>query len=216
MSWGTSVLPSAGLMSVWHTVAWGVVLAWGVSALVPASLITRWPLLHRAAVGLMLLWCAAPGVYSPDHWLGLAFQAPSISTVVLCAVLLWRSPLAVAGTAADVEARTPGLDTLAAAGVLLGWLLLLDTFALLPVELYAWGFSPLSAAVCLLLACLPWVWMGSPGPHQRGWLVPGAALVVVAVFVALRLPSGNLWDALLDPGLWVVLQVGVVRRWLGR
>ena len=39
------------------------------------------------------------------------------------------------------------------------------------------------------------------------------AVCGTALFVTLRLPTGNLWDALLDPLLWVVLHwMGL--RWL--
>ena len=48
----------------------------------------------------------------------------------------------------------------------------------------------------------------------------GAYLVALhlALFALTRLPSGNLWDALLDPLLWLTLQFGWLfsalrRRW---
>jgi hypothetical protein len=87
-------------------------------------------------------------------------------------------------------------------GIAAGWLLLLDTFALLPgVQLYAWGFSPAAPAVLLLVAVLPWVMSGSRG---LVWLV---AVALAAVFMGLHLPSGNAWDALIDPWLWAALHV---------
>lgn len=94
-------------------------------------------------------------------------------------------------------------------GVLLGWVLLLDTLALLPVQWYAWGFSPVAPAVVFLVAMLPWVvWPAKLGNRVGVWLAP----LAVMLFVLLRLPSGNLWDALLDPLLWLVLQGYVLRR----
>jgi hypothetical protein len=36
-------------------------------------------------------------------------------------------------------------------------------------------------------------------PH---WLLPAALLL----FAATRLPTGNVWDALLDPWLWLLFQ----------
>ncbi|MFZ3221333.1 MAG: hypothetical protein WA174_14950, partial [Rhodoferax sp.] len=132
----------------------------------------------------------------PDYWLGLAFQAPSLVTTLLCAGLLYdrfarareRSP----------ESGHRGALALAVLGVGAGWALLCDTFALLPVPLYAWGFSPLATALVLLVTALPWVvWRDG----RRPWLVPLAVLV----FVAVRLPSGNVWDVVLDPWLWLAL-----------
>ena len=94
-------------------------------------------------------------------------------------------------------------------GVLIGWALLLDTLALLPVQLYAWGFSPVGAVLVLLLGLTPWLLMArAPGSG----LGAGVVLVAVLLFVLLRLPSGNVWDAVLDPWLWLALHVYVVRR----
>ena len=74
-------------------------------------------------------------------------------------------------------------------------------------RLYAWGFSPLAVAVLALLALLPW-WAGGPHNHRLpAWVAPCAVLL----FVTLRLPTGNVWDAVLDPWLWVALQVYLVR-----
>jgi hypothetical protein len=36
------------------------------------------------------------------------------------------------------------------------------------------------------------------------------------LFAATRLPTGNLWDAVLDPWLWLALQGVLVRRLLRR
>jgi hypothetical protein len=92
-------------------------------------------------------------------------------------------------------------------GVVLGWLLLLDTLALVPMQLYAWGFSPWSAGVALLLGLLPWIFQGISGLRSAGGLI----VLAVVVFTLLRLPTGNVWDALLDPWLWVVLHVYLLR-----
>jgi hypothetical protein len=95
-----------------------------------------------------------------------------------------------------------------AAGVLLGWALLLDTLALLPVSLYAWGFNAAVPALLVLLALLPWVLQGGPArQHSMSVLV----VAVFAVYVALHLPTGNVWDALLDPWLWLYLNARAVR-----
>ena len=61
-------------------------------------------------------------------------------------------------------------------------------------------------------ALLPWLL----GGHEDSatvplWIAPGALLL----FAATRLPSGNVWDALMDPLLWLLLQgvlLGHLRR----
>jgi hypothetical protein len=100
---------------------------------------------------------------------------------------------------------------LAGLAALLGWALLLDSFAVLPVQLYAWGFSPAALFLVVSLSLLPWVFGGYMAQTSRMAacvVVPLAALV----FVVWRLPSGNVWDAVLDPWVWVALQVWFLRR----
>jgi len=195
------VLPGPWIMQWWLYLGWSVVLAWGFTVLGRA-----WPpRVRRAGAGLVALWCWVPGPYSPTHWLGMAFQAPSISSVVLCAWLLREGLLPSRG--ALLLPSSADRSTLARAVLvsIAGWALLLDSFALLPVSLYAWGFSPIAPALALLVAGLPWVLGYRLGPGA--W----AASVAVPVFVALRLPTGNAWDAMLDPWLWLLLQGYVVR-----
>jgi hypothetical protein len=97
------------------------------------------------------------------------------------------------------------------AGIVGGWVLLLDTFAQLPWSVYPLGFGPAALAVVLAMALAPLL---QAGAMRRGtaWVVP-AALLLFAVF---RLPSGNLWDAVLDPWLWLVLHIVAVRGWVRR
>jgi hypothetical protein len=179
-------LPGAWVMDAWLGWGWGMVLACGVAFFGRA-----WPVRRRAmAAALVAVWCWVPGPYVPTYWLGLVFQAPSISTVLLCGVLL-RTRFSSGEVARLPQAFAMPLAVL---GVVLGWLLLLDTLAWLPLELYAFGFSPaatgLAMAVLVLLAHRPLAWLFPLG---------------VLLFAAVRLPSGNVWDALLDPGLWLVL-----------
>jgi len=44
-----------------------------------------------------------------------------------------------------------------------------------------------------------------------GWIQIVLLPLVLLFFVLTRLPTGNLWDALLDPLLWIVLQVYAIR-----
>jgi hypothetical protein len=193
-------------MSEWLMHTWRQVLDPAVPPLpAPGLMPVLWlvPLLFAA-------WPWLPGTLSASYWLGLAFQAPSLSVVLLSVLVLyarWAHPFArgVSGPCMG----SPLAWVLATLGVLLGWALLFDTLALLPVQLYAWGFSPAAAASVALLALVPWVLLrAAPGSGVLAGVVP----VAVALFVLLRLPSGNLWDAVLDPWLWLVLQVVVLRK----
>ena len=87
---------------------------------------------------------------------------------------------------------------------LLGYVLLLDTLALLPWQLYAWGFSAAALTCLLVVSVVPGIFL-NPRDRGNGWtLLLPAALVV---FVLTRLPTGNVWDGVLDPLLWVAVQI---------
>ncbi len=207
----TAALPAPWLMRWALCLGWGAVLAWAGASVVRAQ---ARRVRMVVAVGLFV-WCWVPGPLGPVHWLGLAFQMPSISTVLLCAGLLYRRLRpAPPGFAAQAVGIDWGLGYLAALGVVLGWLLLLDTLALLPVPWYAWGFSPLASALVWGAAVVPWVLGKNVG--KRGHWVWVAPLAVV-LFVVLRLPTGNVWDAVLDPWLWVALHgYGLRAVWRSR
>lgn len=211
----TPVLPAPEAMQWGLQASWSVVLAW-----LGAALAARWTRAPAVPMGVAAALAASawlPGQASASYWLGLAFQTPSITAVLLCALWLGQHGLRcraggggpAAQAAAGVQARVQPTAVWAALGVILGWALLLDTLALLPVQLYAWGFSPLAPVLALLLGGLAWLLPGqgrNPGPQAVVW---GLA---VLLFVGLRLPSGNLWDAVLDPWLWLALHIPVVRR----
>lgn len=206
------VLPSPAAMQWGLQASWSVVLAW-----LGAVLAARWTRARAVPLGVAVALAASawlPGQASTSYWLGLAFQAPSISAILLCVLLLraqWLDPAdAPPAVVADAVAARVTPDTaLAALGVVLGWVLLLDTFALLPVPLYAWGFSPSAAVVAVLLGLAPWLLVGH---GRRSGLGTGVCAVAVLLFVLLRLPSGNLWDAVLDPWLWLALHIYVGLR----
>jgi uncharacterized membrane protein len=107
---------------------------------------------------------------------------------------------------APAAKETRGAWFLPLCGVLLGWVLLLDTFALLPGQWYGLGFSPAAVLTVAVVACVPWLFGGAT--QSRAWVLP----VVVVIFVALRLPTGNVWDAVLDPWLWLALHGVLLRR----
>lgn len=217
---GSPVLPAPGTMRLALHGAWAIVL--GCGALLVAGRLTR-PYRWSLAV-LVMAWTLWPGPASPAHWLGLAFQTPSLMTAVLG--LGWlvdharRAP--GAGGAAMESGGGPALKILVAAGVVLGWILLLDTLAWLPVSVYAWGFSSATFAAAVLFTLLLWLAVGAAnGSRQAPGLRAFCLLLsVLALFALTRLPSGNVWDALIDPWLWVALQLGwlisAARRRLAR
>lgn len=184
---------------------WAVVLGSG------AWLICHWLLpRHRWVLALLvLLWTLLPNAASPAFWLGLAFQSPSLMSVVLCIAWLLSRTGREPAVAADAQAQ----KILLVLGTVLGWVLLLDTLAWFPVSIYAWGFGSAAVALALVVAMLFWLLIGSR--------VSALSLAVLALFVLTRAPTGNLWDALLDPLLWLVLQLGWLfnfarRFWMSR
>jgi hypothetical protein len=202
-------LPLLGVMRLYLALSWALVLAalglWLLQRWMPQGKpVWRW----AVPVGLVL-WAVWPGPLSPTYWLGLAFQAPSLLSTVLCGMFVLR-PLKPAVLPAE---RCEAPWYFSVAGVVLGWLLLLDTFAVWPVSLYALGSSPAALAVVALVACLPWLLAGPRQSARNASFLLGGVLLLQ---VLLRLPTGNLWDALLDPWLWIVLQLDWLQRGLRR
>lgn len=182
-------LPELGLQFVYARLAWALVLA----ALVAGAWPLAWRMPRRLLAGILagsLLLMALPGAASPAWHLGLAFQYPSALLAALCAARLharWRGERAAA-----MPAR------LAAALALGGALLYLDAFGLLSRGFYYAGFGP-AAALCAVLLAAACAWSILRG---RATSQACAALGALLLFSLLRLPSGNLADALLDPLLW--------------
>lgn len=205
-------LPSPPVMHLWLRLGWSAVLAWmGVVAMGRFAPVSArrgaWPITVAAVLALSA-WL--PGHYSPAYWLGLAFQAPSVVTASLCVGMLVERLVPSPGARGSAPAPNRLKTAFAFTGVVLGWALLLDTFALLPLQLYAWGNSAAVVGLVLVAAAVPWVVLGG-GPQvlrARTWVVPIALLV----FAAWHLPTGNVWDAMLDPWLWVALHVYLGRR----
>jgi len=121
----------------------------------------------------------------------------------------WPQNVQTPGLAATQQPSPCWPCRYAVLGMVLGWLLLLDTFAYLPLALYAWGFSPLAYALLFLVAMGPWVM--APG-YLKTAPAP-ALLLVLAVFGLTRWPTGNVWDALLDPWLFVCLHIYLFARY---
>lgn len=181
-------LPELEWQFVYARLAWAAVLAAVVASLLPLAW-RRSGAVTGSLLVAMTVWAALPGELSVAYWLVLAFQWPSALLAALCVLRLvspapggvalplpWAAPLAVAGT-----------------------VLYLDTIGWLSLGLYPAGFGPAAApllALAAMAACSACVVAGV----ERGRA--GALLASLALFSMLRLPTGNLWDALLDPLLW--------------
>lgn len=203
----TPLLPSLALVRVARHLSWAVVLLFALLWFTRGWL-PRWQWLRRglalALLGLVLL----PDPWSLAFWLGLAFQMPSLSSVLLCGAGLWACWRPTVPGVATLSSRRLAPATwrhAALAGGVLGWLLLLDTFALLPFSLYAWGFAPVTLGVLALLGLMPAL-------LRAQYALSGLWLGVLLLHLVLRLPTGNAWDAVLDPALWLWLQVAALRR----
>ncbi|MDO9166764.1 MAG: hypothetical protein Q7U13_11720 [Rhodoferax sp.] len=215
LSTDNPVLPSSTAMRVALHLLWAIVL--GSGALLIAGKLAR-P--YRLGLSfLVIAWTLMPGPMSPSYWLGLAFQTPSLMSGAICLGWFLGQARRTAGTGASMAGpHEDARRILAWVGVGLGWVLLLDTLAWLPVSIYAWGFSSAAFGTVLVFAMLLWVLFGATGTnrkasHLAAFVLP---LLVLTLFLLTRLPTGNVWDALLDPWLWGVLQFGwlvsVVRR----
>lgn len=200
MSTVTPVLPPAAALRWVQPLFWGVVMAF-----VAAQMFSRRPVLvRRTAMVAAFVWACIPGGWSPTWWLGLAFQLPSWTTVLLCGAFI----LARWSRALPVSPERQNLGLLGWLAIIFGALLLLDMFILLPFALYRWGFSALAFAVLLAVATAVWVASGNPVQRREA----AVALMAMALFVLTRLPTGNVFDALLDPWLWLVLAFRAARQ----
>lgn len=184
-------LPDLAWQIAYGRLAWGIVAAAMLVALWPA----RWRLPRRAAAVLLAALAAAmalPGEASPAYWLGLAFQYPSGMLAGLC----------LCGLIARWQQHPPAPFmplSVAAAVAIAGTALYLDAIGLLSQGYYYAGFGPFGApllALAGIIGCALALLRGRGGRQNLALL--GALLL----FTLLRLPTGNLWDAVLDPLLW--------------
>jgi hypothetical protein len=50
------------------------------------------------------------------------------------------------------------------------------------------------------------------GNRRQNTMMTALLAAVLGLYVLTRLPSGNVWHALLDPWLWLVIQISLTRR----
>lgn len=206
----TWVFPHAALLPIWIQLSW---------AMVVFALALRFANSFKVAavLGLVMLvphgWM--PDVFAPSGYLALAFQTPSLVAFVW-AILYSGQSFARLKKGTDYKPMTTlDLPTwLFAIGVLFGWALVLDTLNLWPSwfnpQLYALGFG-VQAFWFVLLISAAVLW--SVAKAKSSLLTTTvAALSVCAIYALLRLPTGNVWDALLDPFVWMALHLQLWRR----
>lgn len=189
------MLPDLDWQFHYGRVAWAVVLtATALAALrswrlpVPSA-----ALLFTLAAGAQFL----PGGWSPAYWLGLAFQSPSTLTVAVCTASIRAGRRRKSGACM----AAPGLLSLHFHCILAaaGGVLYVDAMGLTSFGLYYLGFDPTAAplsATVIAGICAAALWRG------RQVLLPMLVLLALLPFMLLRLPTGNLWDAVIDPLLW--------------
>lgn len=189
-------LPDLALQIIYARIAWGLIAAAMLLSVLPTLLPRIFPRLaqrSKAIVAITIaIMMALPGAGSPAYWLTLIFQYPSgllagYSLVALCA--RW--------TERPVDFLLHPAFALVL--TLVGSVLYLDAFGVLALGLYYRGFDSDAAALLAIAAAVA----GAAAVLMR-WAVSGgvALLAAVLLFSLLRLPTGNLWDALLDPLLW--------------
>jgi hypothetical protein len=204
---GVPLLPSAVMQRVGMGALWGVVLSWLVLACLGGMRLKLNAPKQWAVVLIVMVLSVWPSTASPSYWLGLSFQSPSLVLAGVAAYGVWARLKPDAHTQGPWAARGAVVTWLCCLGVALGWLLMLDTLAFWPRSVYAFGFgyaALIAVALCVMVLSGFAVRTHRPVPV-------GVLAVVLLVFALTRLPSGNVWDALSDPLLWVGLHLKLIR-----
>lgn len=190
-------LPDLELQDLYLDAGWSLVVAAAVVGIARRAFLyrhtplARLPLLAIAVATAASMWLPAP--WTPSFWLGMAFQHPSVLLVVLAAIFLVRVLL---------EPRPlPWLQLLpplpAATLAVLGAFLYAGAFAWIPLDLYAVGYGGYAAATMASALVVAWYML-----DRRSALTCAAMALAALVHAVTRLPSGNAWDALIDPMLF--------------
>jgi len=201
-----SPLPDLQVQWLFHALAWLALLTWCSVAFVPVQdRRWRWLVCSVSWAALLFVWDAVLS------GLGLAFQTPSLVTLCVCVAAAWRD---MRGTPTRLfyttrPAKVSAVLWACIAGT--GWLLVLDAFGQLPVAIYPLGFSQTIVWLAWLV-CMLWL-LSAYMLDAEDWHVQAAGcwLLASCVFVFTRAPSGNAWDAWLDPWLWLFANAQLAR-----
>jgi hypothetical protein len=202
--WGASgLLPALLRQQFFHAGCWWVVLVWLSTTCLQVG---RWPMrvLFFATLWTLLL-VAFPVILSG---LGLAFQTPALWTVTLCIVSLWSSAF-MNDSIKSLNKKSSAWTWCLVA--LIGWVLMLDSFGLLKWDVYAIGFNKDLLWVVWLIASTWAVWSWST--RQALWMQQAAITfcIATAVFIVMRVNTGNVWDAWVDPWLWLYAHLQMIK-----
>lgn len=213
-----TLLPS-GLTPALTLVTMDRHLGWALTLAAVTLFLLRWTSKSvRFTLGVaVFLLALVPVNWGLSHWMGLAYQTPSLVTQGLALLYLYRA-LMSAGAAecspASTDKRWP-LSVLLVS-IAAGWTLVLDTFAVLPVPLYALGYSTEAAVFGLVVAMVFWMVAikrsNGAGDAQGARDLAIVLVLAIAIHTFTRLPSGNAWDAMLDPWLWLVSHGALIGR----
>jgi hypothetical protein len=196
------ILPWLTLQTAYAHFAWAIVLATSGVGL----LALKRPLSIPWSVGWVVLvftLCALPGSASPSYWLNLAFHLPSPLFVACSTMAVWAHAQGRVG----YRVMSHGL---AVCLVIAGAVLYADTAGSLYLGLYVRGFGPEAAFAGLLVAAA--ALMAITAGKRLG--APLAIVMSLMFFSLTRLPTGNVWDAVLDPLLWLWAIFSLVARGL--
>jgi hypothetical protein len=206
LSLSSAVLPKLQVQQVFHATGWLAVLTWlSVQFIRVYDKRWRWLIVSLCWLLVLMLWQA------PLSNLGLAFQTPSLLTLCLCVNAAWQ----------DIKGRSHLLFYTAPTEqahvwiwllpAIAGWVLCLDTFGLMLWDIYSMGFEQ---PVVWLAWGVMGVWMACIYLFAlAGWQMQAVNcwLVATALFVATHAPSGNVWDAWSDPGLWIWAHIKLIQ-----
>ncbi len=210
LPWSALVLPTLEVQQLLHTAAWVAVLTWcSVRLLASVWGASAWLICSSAWVLLLAWWSA------PLSALGLAFQSPSLLTLCLCVMAAWADLQKPERQLFSSPPQVQATAVVWAVLVLLGWCLMLDTWGQLPTDIYLWGFERPALWWAWGLVGVWMLWATVQENLTATWHGRAATcgLAAIALFVVTRAPSGNVWDALIDPGLWLYAHVQLWRAW---
>jgi len=194
---GQAVLPQAVFLPVWVNLSWALVVSAVLLRLTSRLKASLWV---ATVMGVVMLLPHIP----MSGYLALAFQTPSLLLVMWALLQLKKVILKEDRVSESLPLIFPVL------GILLGWMLVFDTLNFWPsflnFNLYAFGFEAGALWSVLFVAVLLLMVSEIP-PHQM--LI---FLLTLALFSIFRLPTGNIWDAVLDPFIWIICHAVLLRR----